>query len=130
MVSVEGEYTCCWEWILRPRKRRAHGNLKMEQEDENISLLLNMGFPDVRAIKRALKLSNGDVNEAVTFLTEQPLTSYSTVDDLRDVEMADPALRPPSYDEVGLFTFSTRVFFFNLMSWTLGLAYYCVHLLP
>lgn len=59
-----------------------------------------MGFPDVRAIKRALKLSNGDVNEAVTFLTEQPLTSYSTVDDLRDVEMADPALRPPSYDEV------------------------------
>ncbi|KAK8401660.1 hypothetical protein O3P69_001054 [Scylla paramamosain] len=73
----------------------------MEQEDENISLLLNMGFPDVRAIKRALKLSNGDVNEAVTFLTEQPLTSYSTVDDLRDVEMADPALRPPSYDEAG-----------------------------
>lgn len=72
----------------------------MEQEDENISLLLNMGFPDVRAIKRALKLSNGDVNEAVTFLTEQPLTSYSTVDDLRDVEMADPSLRPPSYDEV------------------------------
>lgn len=75
---------------------------KMEpQEDENISLLLTMGFPDVRAIKRALKLSNGDVNEAVTFLTEQPLTSYSTVDDLRDVEMDDPALRPPSYDQAG-----------------------------
>ncbi|KAG7165384.1 Ubiquitin carboxyl-terminal hydrolase 24-like 1 [Homarus americanus] len=73
----------------------------MEQEDENISLLLNMGFPDVRAIKRALKLSNGDVNEAVIFLTEQPLSSYTTVDDLRDVEMADPAHRPPTYDEVG-----------------------------
>lgn len=73
-----------------------------QQEDENISLLLTMGFPDVRAIKRALKLSNGDVNEAVTFLTEQPLTSYSTVDDLRDVEMDDPALRPPSYDQVGV----------------------------
>lgn len=81
----------------------------MEQEDENISLLLNMGFPDVRAIKRALKLSNGDVNEAVTFLTEQPLTSYSTVDDLRDVDMADPALRPPSYDEVGLAVFCVSV---------------------
>lgn len=87
----------------------------MEQEDENISLLLNMGFPDVRAIKRALKLSNGDVNEAVTFLTEQPLTSYSTVDDLRDVEMADPALRPPSYDEVGLSAFSlTSIFCLEL----------------
>ncbi|XP_071548346.1 ubiquitin carboxyl-terminal hydrolase 24-like isoform X1 [Panulirus ornatus] len=70
----------------------------MEQEDENISLLLNMGFPDVRAIKRALKLSNGDVNEAVMFLTEQPLTSYSTVDDLRDVHMADNP--PPTYDQV------------------------------
>ncbi|XP_069185948.1 ubiquitin carboxyl-terminal hydrolase 24 isoform X1 [Procambarus clarkii] len=71
----------------------------MDQEDENISLLLNMGFPDVQAIKRALKLSNGDVNEAVIFLTEQPLSSYTTVDDLRDVEMADPAHRPPSYDQ-------------------------------
>lgn len=71
----------------------------MDQEDENLSLLLNMGFPDVRAIKRALKLSNGDVNEAVMLLTEQPaLTSYSTVDDLRDVHMADQP--PPSYDQV------------------------------
>lgn len=59
-----------------------------------------MGFPDVRAIKRALKLSNGEVNEAVIYLTEQPLTSYSTVDDLRDVEMAETQ-GPPTYDEVG-----------------------------
>ena len=72
----------------------------MDQEDENISLLLNMGFTDVRAIKRALRRSNGDVNEAVIFLTEQPLTSYNTVDDLRDVDMADPSSAPPPYDEV------------------------------
>ncbi|KAK7081025.1 Ubiquitin carboxyl-terminal hydrolase 24 [Halocaridina rubra] len=72
----------------------------MDKEDENITLLLNMGFPDVRAIKRALKLSNGDVNEAVISLTEQPLTSYNTVDDLRDVEMTDSGSAPPSYDEV------------------------------
>ncbi|XP_068228806.1 LOW QUALITY PROTEIN: ubiquitin carboxyl-terminal hydrolase 24-like [Palaemon carinicauda] len=72
----------------------------MEQEDENISLLLNMGFPDVRAIKRALKMSNGDVNEAVISLTEQPLTSYNTVGDLRDVDMADSSGAPPSYEEV------------------------------
>lgn len=71
----------------------------MDLEDENISLLLNMGFPDVGAIKRALKLSNGDVNEAVTFLTEQPLPSYSTVGDLRDVDMTDTT-NPPPYDEV------------------------------
>ncbi|XP_076051171.1 ubiquitin carboxyl-terminal hydrolase 24-like isoform X2 [Oratosquilla oratoria] len=72
----------------------------MEQEDENISLLLNMGFPDVRAIKRALRMANGDLNEAVLYLTEQPLTSYNTVDDLRAVDMADASgSAPPSYEE-------------------------------
>ena len=52
-------------------------------EDENISMLLSMGFPDINEIRRALRLSKNDVNEAVAILTnEQPLSSYGTVDDL------------------------------------------------
>ena len=52
-------------------------------EDENLSMLLSMGFPDINEIRRALKVAKNDVNEAVAILTnEQPLSSYGTVDDL------------------------------------------------
>ena len=52
-------------------------------EDENLSMLLSMGFPDINEIRRALRLAKNDVNEAVSILTnEQPLSSYGTVDDL------------------------------------------------
>ena len=52
-------------------------------EDENISMLLSMGFPDINEIRRALRLAKNDVNEAVAILTnEQPLSSYGTIDDL------------------------------------------------
>jgi ubiquitin carboxyl-terminal hydrolase 9/24 len=55
-------------------------------DDENLSMLLSMGFPDIGEIKRALRLAKNDINEAVAILTmEQPLSSYGTVDDLRDV---------------------------------------------
>ena len=30
-------------------------------EDENISMLLSMGFPDINEIRRALRLSKNDV---------------------------------------------------------------------
>jgi len=61
----------------------------MESDDENISTLLAMGFPDISEIKRALRLSKNDLNEAVAILTnEQPLSSYGTVDDLSlDIDM-------------------------------------------
>ena len=52
-------------------------------EDENLSMLLSMGFPDINEIRRALRLAKNDVNEAVAILTnEAPLSSYGTVDDL------------------------------------------------
>ena len=52
-------------------------------EDENLSMLLSMGFPDINEIRRALRLAKNDVNEAVAILTnEQPLSSYGTIDDL------------------------------------------------
>ena len=61
----------------------------MDQEDENISTLLAMGFPDMLEIKRALRLAKNDLNEAVAILTnEQPLSSYGTMSDLSlDVDM-------------------------------------------
>ena len=38
-------------------------------DDENISTLLAMGFPDIGEIKRALRMAKNDLNEAVTILT-------------------------------------------------------------
>ena len=73
----------------------------MSDDDEKISMLLGMGFPDVSAIKRALRLGNGDMNEAVAYLTEQPMSSYSTVEDLRDVDMTDT--NAVSYNQVCIF---------------------------
>ncbi len=60
-------------------------------EDENLSMLLSMGFPDIGEIKRALRLAKNDINEAVAILTnEQPLSSYGTLDDLSaDIDMRD-----------------------------------------
>ena len=43
----------------------------MESEDENISTLLCMGFPDIAEIKRALRLAKNDLNEAVAILTNE-----------------------------------------------------------
>ena len=82
----------------------------MEPSEENMKTLMSMGFADVTAIKRALRLAKNDVNEAVAILTnEQPGSSYDTLD---DVEMKDmgkgsksgdtgsaPDPPPPSYDE-------------------------------
>jgi len=41
------------------------------EDDENISTLLAMGFPDIAEIKRALRLSKNDLNEAVAVLTNE-----------------------------------------------------------
>ena len=40
-------------------------------DDENISTLLSMGFPDLGLIKRALRMANNDLNEAVAILTNE-----------------------------------------------------------
>lgn len=82
----------------------------MEPNEENMKTLMSMGFVDVTAMKRALRLAKNDVNEAVAILTnEQPGSSYDTLD---EVEMKDlgkgnksedvrhgPDPPPPSYDE-------------------------------
>ena len=59
-------------------------------EDENLSLLLSMGFPDIGEIKRALRLAKNDINEAVAILTEQPINTFGTLNDLTaDIDMRD-----------------------------------------
>lgn len=56
-----------------------------QSEDEKISLLMAMGFPDVDVISQALKASRGDINDAVSMLTENTLESYATKEDLSKV---------------------------------------------
>ena len=79
-------------------------------EDENLSMLLSMGFPDINEIRRALRLAKNDVNEAVAILTnEQPLSSYGTVDDLTtpsassSIEKQPPIHGPQTETEYGDF---------------------------
>ena len=40
-------------------------------EDENLSFLLSMGFPDIEEAQRALRAANNDLNEAVAILTNE-----------------------------------------------------------
>ena len=48
------------------------------EDDEALSTLLAMGFPDLDEIKRALRMAKNDLNEAVAILThEQPASSSS-----------------------------------------------------
>jgi hypothetical protein len=46
-------------------------------EDENITMLMAMGFQDVQEIRRALRIGKGDVNEAVGILTNDSSSSSS-----------------------------------------------------
>ena len=57
-------------------------------DDENISLLLSMGFPNIEEIKRALQMAKQDINEAVAILTnETPIIPA-------DIEMTDQTCSP------------------------------------
>jgi sialic acid synthase SpsE len=39
----------------------------MMDEDESLSIILSMGFPNIDEIKKALRCAKNDVNEAVSF---------------------------------------------------------------
>ena len=56
-------------------------------DDEKLSMLLAMGFPDIGEIKKALRLANNDINEAVTLLTnDQPLLTNEI--DMQDITLS------------------------------------------
>lgn len=72
----------------------------MDVEDENISTLMAMGFPDIGEIKRALRMAKNDLNETVAILTnDQSVTPYGPVADLNiDVDMKEAS---KSNDDIG-----------------------------
>ena len=56
------------------------------EDDENISMLLAMGFPDISEIKRALRAAKNDINEAVAILTnEQPISNEIDMQDISTI---------------------------------------------
>lgn len=75
----------------------------MDVEDENISTLMAMGFPDIGEIKRALRMAKNDLNEAVAILTnDQSVTPYGPVADLNiDVDMKDTTSSSKSVNDEG-----------------------------
>ncbi|KAK2704726.1 ubiquitin carboxyl-terminal hydrolase 24-like [Artemia franciscana] len=83
-------------------------------EDENISLLLSMGFPDISEIKRALQMAKNDLNEAVALLTNEQAFSPSDSSSFRpasslstgDRNETDSNVFPEGY----LYELESRVF--------------------
>lgn len=73
----------------------------MDVEDENISTLMAMGFPDIGEIKRALRMAKNDLNETVAILTnDQSVTPYGPVADLNiDVDMKEAS--KSTNDDIG-----------------------------
>lgn len=94
----------------------------MEPSDENITLLLGMGFDDIGKVRQALRLAKNDLNEAVSILTGESNQDLGNDPDVvGDIEMKDSQYRqvvsdimpslvetgpiqndkqlPPSYDE-------------------------------
>ena len=52
-------------------------------EDENLSMLLAMGFPDIGEAKRALRIAKNDINEAVAILTNDgPISNEIDMQDI------------------------------------------------
>ena len=63
----------------------------MDVTEENVQMLLNMGFDELD-IRRALKIAKNDLSEAVAILTnDHPVTSFDT---LQDVEMKPDEIQP------------------------------------
>lgn len=74
--------------------------------EENVQMILSMGFPSESEVRRALRLAKNDLFDAVAILTnELPSTSYDAVEDM-DIDLREKSLvtfgpqLPPSYDEV------------------------------
>ena len=45
------------------------GTEETQISDENITMLMGMGFSDIEDIRKALRLAKNDINEAVAILT-------------------------------------------------------------
>lgn len=71
--------------------------------DENVQMILAMGFPSESEVRKALVMAKNDLSDAVAILTNEPPSSqYHTVEDM-DVDLGNkkefgPYL-PPKYSE-------------------------------
>ena len=65
-----------------------------EFSDNNEELLKAMGFNDEEEIKKALCLSNNDINEAVAYLTNEKTPKITTINNnsINDIDMTDSNL--------------------------------------
>lgn len=81
----------------------------MEVSEENVQMILSMGFPSEAEVRRALRMAKNDLSDAVAILTDDhPVSSFDVLEDT-DMDMKEtktvqapvygPSL-PPSYDEV------------------------------
>lgn len=83
----------------------------MEVNEENVQMILSMGFPSESEVRRALRMAKNDLSDAVAILTnDHPVSSYDALEEV-DIDMKDPQTKavqgpvygpslPPSYDEV------------------------------
>uniref|UniRef100_A0A2C9KAF6 Ubiquitinyl hydrolase 1 n=1 Tax=Biomphalaria glabrata TaxID=6526 RepID=A0A2C9KAF6_BIOGL len=76
--------------------------------DENVQMILAMGFPSESEVRRALRMAKNDPSDAVAILTNEPTSSYDVVEDM-DVDLKEGTVTtnrtygpqlPPSYEEV------------------------------
>ncbi|KAH9492249.1 Ubiquitin carboxyl-terminal hydrolase 24 [Bulinus truncatus] len=75
--------------------------------DENVQMILAMGFPSESEVRRALRMAKNDPSDAVAILTNEPPSSYDVVEDM-DVDLKEGTVSssrtygpqlPPSYEE-------------------------------
>lgn len=80
----------------------------MDVSEENVQMIMSMGFPSEAEVRRALRMAKNDLSDAVAILTDDhPVSSYDALDDT-DMDIKEsktvqapvygPSL-PPSYDE-------------------------------
>jgi len=51
----------------------------MEPSDENVQMLVAMGFPSESEVRRALKMAKNDMNEAVDILTNGQIIPFDDI---------------------------------------------------
>ena len=80
-------------------------------DDENLSLLLAMGFSDIGFCKKALKMAKNDINEAVAILTnEQPMSNDIDMQDLSTGKTDVNITSEDGFPTTDLYELEQRVF--------------------
>jgi len=70
--------------------------------EENITTLLSMGFENIDDIRKALRLSKNDINEAVSILTNEHSEYHLSSDEgIKDAPSSHvSSVAPPPYESL------------------------------